>query len=227
MPVNEPTYNTGPDTHDQSNPAQPGADENLHDAVKAKDDLNSAAGYGQKAAGEATQQEPPFTSTETKTGPFGTPESNPSAATLNGPLEQAHNDASKIFDNSAPRIAPPQMVAPPTPTASPAPGEAPLVIPDSMRGQPDVVELTNAQQQLQQVQATAAQAEADYKAAGPNANMAPMLKAQAQLKGQQVFVKMLTEKVKAKLPRLPIGTGATNKGPAGTGGSQNQPTKGP
>jgi hypothetical protein len=113
-----------------------------------------------------------------------------------------------------------------TPQASPVDTEPPLVIPDSMQGNRDVVELNSAQQQLKQSQTAAAQAEADYKAAGPNANMAPMLAAQAQLKGQQVFVKMLTEKVKAQLPRLPLGGLAAPKGQAGSAGSSSQ-QKGP
>jgi len=235
-PVKEPTYNTGPDNNDQSNSALVGPNDDLHDAVgdktkqaqssaTAQGDLNNASGFSSKAQGEIGPATTTPDSTATKSGAFGTAETDPSKITTNNPEDAAHKDASQIFDIGGQKSASaPAVGAPPTPTSAPA--ETPFVIPDSMKKNPDVLELNNAQQQLKQSQAEAAQAEADYKAAGPNANMAPMLKAQGQLKGQQVFVNMLTEKVKAQLPRLPLGGLAAPTGQAGSAGSSSQ-QKGP
>jgi hypothetical protein len=81
----------------------------------AGDEVKSAAGYGQKAVGESTQPEP--NPTETKPGQFGIPVANPSPGDLNGPLENAHNDLGKIFDNAASQIAPPPVDVPTPPSA--------------------------------------------------------------------------------------------------------------
>jgi hypothetical protein len=234
MTVSEPTYNNGPDTQTQSNPAQPGTETDMRDAphdtqanpnqapaaTTAQGDLNNASGFSSKAQGEVGPATTTPDSTAAKSGAFGTAETDSSKITTNGPADAAHKDASQIFDIGGQKSASaPAVAVPPTPTSAPV--EAPLVIPEDMQGKPDVVALNNAQQQLKQSQAAAAQAEADYKAAGPNANMAPMLAAQTQLRGQQVFVKMLTEKVKAQLPRLP--TVAAPTGPVGS----PSPAKGP
>ncbi len=239
MTVSEPTYNNGPDTQTQSNPAQPGTETDMRDAphdtqpnqtqapasTTAQGDLNNAAGFSSKAQGEVGPSTTTPDSTATKSGAFGTAETDNSKITTSGPADAAHKDASQIFDIGSQKSASaPAGFVPPTPSSATV--ETPLVIPDSMQGNRDVVELNSAQQQLKQSQAAAAQAEADYKAAGSNANMAPMLAAQAQLKGQQVFVKMLTEKVKAQLPRLPLGGLAAPTGQAGPAGSSSQ-QKGP
>jgi hypothetical protein len=84
---------------------------------KAANDLNNAAGYGRRAEDEATQPEP--SPTETKSGQFGIPVANPSPDDLNGPLENAHKDASNVWDNPAPPVAPPSVDVPPTPPSTP------------------------------------------------------------------------------------------------------------
>jgi hypothetical protein len=81
--------------------------------------------------------------------------------------------------------------------------EPPMVIPPTMANDPDVQNLNKYQQQLQQDQAAAAKAQADYEAQkqiNPNTNMAPLLDAQAKLKGTQDMVKYETNQVEAKLP---------------------------
>jgi hypothetical protein len=109
-PVKEPTYNTGPDTHDQSNSALVGANDVLHDAPhdtqsnqnqagatkSAMSDLNNGVSSGQNATGEKVGTE--INSTGTTSGAFGARETDSKKINSNGNGEGAAGDLSKFWD---------------------------------------------------------------------------------------------------------------------------------
>jgi hypothetical protein len=222
MTVSEPTYNHGSDTQAQPNSTQPGTETDMRDAPH-----DTQPNPNQAQQGQITPFNNPPQPTIDQT-----PAQMPKGGNDKLATDQAHaielnpdvNTKQTQFgwDTAGNKNANSFAVPVSTPQASPVGTELPFVIPDSMKKSPDVLELTKAQQQLNASQVAAAQAEANYKAAAktdPNADMGPMIDAQAKFKGQQNFVNMLTEKVKVRLQRLPTGIAPT--GQAGSAGSSS------
>jgi len=110
-PVKEPTYNTGPDTHDQSNSTQVGTQtDEMHDAPhdtqsnqnqagatkSAMGDLNNGVSSGQQAEGEKVETK--INPTGTTSGAFGAREIDSKKINSNGNGEGPSGVLSKFWD---------------------------------------------------------------------------------------------------------------------------------
>ena len=129
-PVKEPTYNTGPDTHDQSNSALVDANDVLHDAPhdtqssqnqagatkSAMSDLNNGVSSGQNATGEKVGTE--INQTGTTSGAFGARETDSKKINSNGNGEGAAGALSDFWDKGLKGAGTGAAVFVPTATSS-------------------------------------------------------------------------------------------------------------
>ncbi|HXB03008.1 MAG TPA: hypothetical protein VNV15_09360 [Opitutaceae bacterium] len=207
MPVSEPTYNNQP------NPAQPDANDVLHDAP------NSNKNSDQPQSGQLTPFNnplpPAIDQTQTqmpKSGNDTTPTHQLNAIELNPDINTKQTQFG--WDTAGNKNANNFSVPISTPQASPAGAEPPLDTSSLPPNDPDVKNLNKYQQQLKQDQAAADKAQADYNAISqkdPNANKADLINAKAKLDATQTMVDYEKNQVKAKLPSLPTAPPAGTK----------------
>jgi hypothetical protein len=207
MTVSEPTYNNGADTQPQPNPEQPGTETDLRDAP------NSNKNPNQPQSGQLTPfNNPPQPAIDQ------TPVQKPSSGSDFSPSHQLGGvgkdtnetapEAQIGFDTAGKKNTSTfTFVSPPR---NPAGTEPPLNVPESMKNDPDVKNLSKYQLQLKQDQAAADKAKADWQK-DPNGNMTPMLDAQAKAKATQDMIDYEKKQVKAKLPSLPTAPPAGTK----------------